>query len=96
LTIKRTDGRTILVEIKPLHQTQPPKKKNLNEALTYMKNTSKWKYAKRYCDDRGYKFEVWTEKTLEGFGINLMVRPKTKTGKRTWKPFKRIKKKKSK
>lgn len=97
LTIKFKDGTTVLVEIKPHKQTQQPKKKNLNEALTYMKNISKWKYAKKYCDDRGYKFEIWTENTLESFGINLMTprnkASKTKVGKKVWKSFKRIKKK---
>jgi len=91
LTIKTTNGKTVLVEIKPLAQTKPPKRKNLNEALAYMKNTSKWKYAKRYCDDRGWKFEIWTENTLEGFGIKTLAKPKP--GKKTWKSFKRIKKK---
>jgi len=92
LTIRFKDGMTVLVEIKPQKQTQIPKnKKNLNESLTYIKNISKWKYAKKYCDNRGYKFEIWTEKTLEGFGINLMT-PKRKP-KKTFKPFKRIKKK---
>jgi hypothetical protein len=73
LTIRTMDGKTILVEIKPFKETQVPKKKNLREALTYMKNTSKWRYAKKYCDDRpGYKFEIWTEKTLEGLGIRTL------------------------
>jgi hypothetical protein len=97
LTIKFKNGKTLLVEIKPFKQTQLPKGKKLNEALTYMKNTSKWKYAKKYCEDRGWEFEIWTEKTLEGFGINLMTMKskasKTKLGKKTWKSFKRIKKK---
>ena len=73
LTIRTTDGKTILVEIKPYKQTLAPKRKNLNEALTYMKNRSKWKYAQKFCEDRpGYRFEVWTEKTLEGLGIKTM------------------------
>mgnify|MGYP006413374899 FL=1 len=88
LTIKRMDGKTILVEIKPDAQTKPPKRKNLNEALSYMKNTSKWKYAKKYCDDRGWKFEIWTENTLEGFGVPGMKRVK----KAPWKPLKKKKK----
>ena len=74
LTIRTTDGKTILVEIKPFKETQVPKKKNLREALTYMKNTSKWRYAKKFCDDRpGYRFEIWTEKTLEQMGIKTMT-----------------------
>lgn len=85
ITIRTKDGKTILVEIKPYKQTMAPKRKNLNEALTYIKNRSKWKYAQKYCEKRkGYRFEVWTEKTLEGLGI------KTKVGKRTWKPFKSV------
>jgi hypothetical protein len=82
------EGKTILVEIKPAKETKPPKRKNLKEAMTYMKNTSKWKYAKNYCDDRGWKFEIWTEKTLESFGVPGMKKRK----KAPWKPFKRKKK----
>ena len=97
LTIKRTDGKTVLVEIKPAAQTTPPKRKNLNESMRYIKNASKWKYAKKYAENRGYSFEIWTEHTLENFGIRLLTyknkASKTKTGKRIWKSFKRIKKK---
>jgi hypothetical protein len=98
LTIKFNNGKVLLVEIKPHGQTLPPKrKKNLNESLRYIKNISKWKYAKKYADNRGYHFEIWTEKTLEGFGINLLTMrnkaSKTKVGKKTWKSFKKIKKK---
>lgn len=89
LTIKQMDGKILLVEIKPAVQTKPPKRKNLNEALSYMKNTSKWKYAKKYCEERGWKFEIWTEKTLESFGVPGMK----KTKKVPWKPLKKKKKK---
>lgn len=93
LTIRTNTGRTILVEIKPHAQTQPPKRKKLNEALTYMKNTSKWKYAKQYADDRGYEFQIWTENELEAMGIKTMSMKfkvsKTKTGKRIWKTLKK-------
>jgi hypothetical protein len=87
LTIRTMDGKTILVEIKPHKETQPPKRKNLREALTYMKNSSKWRYAKKFCDDRpGYRFEVWTEKTLEQLGIKTMSpMRKKKSVKRTRK-----------
>ena len=92
LTVRTTDGKTILIEIKPYNQTIAPKRKNLNEALTYIKNISKWKYAQKYCERReGYRFEVWTEKTLVGLGIQKApFKRKTKAGKRTWKPFKKI------
>ena len=97
LTIKFKSGKVLLVEIKPESQTKPPKRKNLNEAMTYIKNTSKWKYAKKYADNMGWHFEIWTEKTLESFGIRTMTyknkASKSKTGKKVWKSFKRIKKK---
>jgi hypothetical protein len=97
LTIRFMDGATILVEIKPHGQTQPPKRKNLNEALTYIKNTSKWKYAKRYAENRGWRFEIWTEKTLEQLGIRTLSYKnqlsKTKVGKKVYKTAKKIKKK---
>ena len=93
LTIRTDTGRTLLVEIKPSAQTQPPKRKKLTEALTYMKNTSKWKYAQKFCDDRGYEFQIWTEKELEAMGIKTMTMrfkaSKTKTGKRIWKSLKK-------
>jgi hypothetical protein len=94
LTIKYIDGRVLLVEIKPDIQTRPPKRKNLNESLAYIKNISKWKYAKRYAADRGYGFEIWTEHTLESKGINTKSFKykvsKTKLGKKTWKSFKSL------
>jgi hypothetical protein len=94
LTIRYNDGRTVLVEIKPEAQTKPPKKKKLTEAITYVKNISKWKYAKKFCENRGYHFEIWTEKTLEQKGIKTMTYKykanQTKVGKRIWKSFKKI------
>ena len=89
LTIRTDTGRTLLVEIKPLSQTKPPKRKQLKEALGYMKNVSKWKYAKKFCNERGYEFQIWTEKELEAMGIKTMTMgfkaSKTKTGRRIWK-----------
>jgi hypothetical protein len=58
-----------------------------------MKNASKWKYAKKYCDERGYEFQIWTEKELEAMGIKTMTMgfkvSKTKTGRRIWKSLKK-------
>lgn len=62
--------KTYLVEIKPFSQTQPPttpKKKTkryLTEVMTWGKNSSKWKYAKEYCLDRGWEFKIITEHDL--------------------------------
>ncbi len=68
---------TILIEIKPYSQTLPPNpsKRNstktgrvsrryLNEVKNYGVNDAKWKAAKSYCADRGWKFIIMTEKEL--------------------------------
>src|SRR5210317_585463 len=63
LKIKFSNGRIVLVEIKPASQTKPPKKptrqtkRYVTEVMTYVKNESKWKAAAKYCDERGYHFE---------------------------------------
>ena len=50
LKITYKDGRTILVEIKPEKEIQPPKKPDrskryIRESLTYVKNMNKWEAA---------------------------------------------------
>jgi len=78
LKINYTDGKTILVEIKPKRQTKPPKKKTrrtrryISEVMTYGMNTSKWEYAEQYARDRGWEFQIWTEDTLKDMGIKLI------------------------
>lgn len=70
-----SDHTTKLIEIKPDSQTKMPNinkrmSKSLRESLVnYVKNSCKWKYAKKYAEDRGWVFEVWTEKTLKNLGI---------------------------
>ena len=64
------DTDTILIEVKPYSQTQPPTvrsrktKKYINEVATYGINSSKWHFAKEYCKDRGWKFQIITENEL--------------------------------
>lgn len=80
LKIKFSNGRIVLVEIKPQSQVSPPKKparqtkRYLTEVLTYIKNESKWKAAMKYAKDRGYHFEIWTENTLKSLGIKLLLK----------------------
>lgn len=74
LKIKTIEGNVILVEIKPDHQTRPPEsqrktKKYLSESLAYVKNQCKWRAADTFAKDRGWQFQIWTEKTLEKMGI---------------------------
>jgi hypothetical protein len=79
LKITFNDGKTILVEIKPFKQTQPPKKRThvtrpyLAEVLTWAKNTSKWEAAKEYAEVRGWEFKIWDEIFLkENLGITTV------------------------
>lgn len=74
--IQYSNDRNVLVEVKPLKETQRPvggrgrsRKQVLSEGLTYIKNQSKWKAAREYALNRGWHFEVWTEKELTAMGI---------------------------
>lgn len=69
--VEFTNGRTIIVEIKPYHETQEPVlKKGGNKRVfadrmaTYLKNIAKWDAAKAYCTNRGWEFHVFTEHEL--------------------------------
>ena len=91
LKITFTSGKTILVEIKPQKETMPPKRPDktrryLNESLTYVKNMNKWKAASSYAKDRGWTFQIWTEKTLTEMGIMP-----TQSKKGALKPLKSMK-----
>lgn len=67
---KEGNKETALIEIKPLSQTQPPKKqpkitkRYLTEVKTWGINEAKWKAAQSYCLDRGWSFHIFTEKEL--------------------------------
>lgn len=80
---KTASGETYLIEIKPKKETEPPKKtpnrkKYISESLTYIKNQSKWKAAKAFCEYKGWHFEIWTEDTLQSLGIKLINNTRTK------------------
>jgi len=60
-----------LIEIKPFKQTLKPEKKGnkkqttfIYEAKTFIQNKAKWDAAKKYCDSKGFKFLIITEKEL--------------------------------
>jgi|TARA_R110000824_G_scaffold145861_2_gene314359 hypothetical protein len=61
---------TMVIEIKPEKQTKKPtkgrKKKTtyLRECVTYEVNQCKWKYAEKYCHDRGWVFKILTERDI--------------------------------
>ena len=68
----------ILIEVKPDSQTRPPSptgkvtakgntsRRYLNEVKTWGVNEAKWKAAREYCLDRGWTFQIMTEKQLFG------------------------------
>lgn len=60
---------TLIIEVKPLKQTKPPEtekrtKRYIQEVMTWGINSSKWKCAEEFCKDRGWKFQIMTEKEL--------------------------------
>lgn len=63
----------LIIEVKPYKETIPPTpldkgkkptKRFLNEVRTYGINSSKWKAAREFCSDRGWNFQIMTEKEL--------------------------------
>ena len=60
---------TLVIEVKPLKQTQKPvqkrrTKKFLQEAMTYAINQEKWRAADLFCREHGWQFKIITEKDL--------------------------------
>jgi hypothetical protein len=76
--VKFKNGNIWLIEIKPKAQTAPPaqpkrkSKKYINEVKTYVKNQSKWEAAESFCDNRGWKFVIFTEDTLRKLGMKVI------------------------
>jgi len=44
--------------------TNPRNRKYISEVMTWGVNEAKWKAATEYCKDRGWKFQIFTEKEL--------------------------------
>lgn len=67
--IKTAQG-TMLIEIKPFEQTQPPKQPKkitkgfIQKVATWGVNEAKWRSAKDYCEDRKWIFQILTENEL--------------------------------
>jgi hypothetical protein len=71
---KKIDGtdktETMVIEVKPYKETMEPKKQDkmsksyLYEVKTWGINSSKWKSAKEFCEDRKWKFVILTENEL--------------------------------
>lgn len=70
---KTRDGiiETVMIEVKPLKQTQPPKvmqgkptRRYINEVYTWGINSAKWEAAEKYCINKGWRFIKITEREL--------------------------------
>lgn len=69
---QNNEKQTWMVEIKPASQTRPPQvrsrggnqRRQLREAVEYARNEAKWTAAKAFCDNKGWKFVILTEKDL--------------------------------
>ena len=68
---KRKDGQetTLVLEVKPLKQTQMPTQKRktkryLQEMATYAINQEKWRAADLFCKEHGWQFKIITEREL--------------------------------
>ena len=70
LLVKTTKNEIFVIEIKPYAYTQEPKKGNkskktfLTEAVNYAINQAKWKSPKKFCEEKGWKFKIVTERDL--------------------------------
>lgn len=66
--VKYTDGRQVMIEVKPFAQTHRPPakgrltKKAINEHATWMINEAKWRAARELCEKSGWEFLILTEK----------------------------------
>lgn len=76
--VKFKNGTQLLIEVKPKHQTQPPKSTKgkredvyIRECMAFAKNISKWEAAKEYCRTRGWTFVIFTEDTLKSMGMKF-------------------------
>lgn len=70
--VRTSDGKTHLIEVKPEYQTRPPSistekrktRRYINEVKDWAINSAKWKAAANFCELRGWRFTVLTEKNL--------------------------------
>lgn len=66
---KEGKNKKVLIEVKPLKETKPPKYKRrtknvlIAEAM-YSQNQAKWAAAHEFCMDQGWEFKIFTEKEL--------------------------------
>jgi hypothetical protein len=70
--IEDKNGNRIVIEVKPNKQLLPPNPKRKRtksfwkESYAYVKNRNKWDFAEEYCKNRGWEFQILTEKDIFG------------------------------
>ena len=79
--VKYKNGLECLIEVKPDMETKKPtvpkvlsEKKKMQfskKAYTYQVNQDKWQAANVYCQKRGWKFFILTEKNCHKLGISF-------------------------
>ena len=68
--VKTVNNDKYMIEIKPSRQVKKPKqpkrktKAYMRESFEYIKNQAKWSAAEKFCEDKGMKFKIITEKDL--------------------------------
>lgn len=62
--LKTKDGRQVLVEVKPEHETRPPNRRTKKAVAKYLVNSAKWEAARAYAERRGMQFMILTEHQL--------------------------------
>jgi len=78
-TFQMKSGKTLMIEVKPYNQTQPPKKPSgkimtktyESQLFSYYKNISKWEAATEFAKSKGWEFKIWTEHEIAKLGIPL-------------------------
>lgn len=98
LCLVMEDGSTWLIEIKPDKETRIPTgnkrtKRFISESMTYVKNINKWKAAEEFAKDRGWHFQIWTEKNEPLKSLIPKSTKPLKPLKKTLKPFRKKSKK---
>ena len=72
--VEKDNGDQLVIEVKPKQQLVPPKKpkrqtvKYLREMHTFAINQRKFEVAKEFCENRGMKFEIFTQDELGVIG----------------------------
>jgi hypothetical protein len=72
---KSGEMMTEMIEVKPKKEVigppENPKRRTkawYASVRTYITNQAKWKAARKYCEERGWKFQIFTEDQIGGLG----------------------------